>query len=231
MGIFIPVVLGLAFVKAYLKKIGLALALLLPLQASYAGLFIPKDMTMIMAMRTGEMTATELSYGLKPNLSMAVNHFEFTGHHDGISRYTGVQAAYLLDRHYGTQGIANWYVFGGPVTSTYMNADSKNGAQGGLWFDYETLRIYTRVSAQRFLVHQREQSVYTAQALWAPYAAEFGEVASWVGVQAMRDSMQTGQTALTPMLRFFERSWWLDIGVKANTERRGDLFMNVMFLF
>ena len=73
MGIFIPVVLGLAFVKAYLKKIGLALALLLPLQASYAGLFIPKDMTMIMAMRTGEMTTTELSYGLKPNLSMAAN--------------------------------------------------------------------------------------------------------------------------------------------------------------
>ena len=67
--------------------------------------------------------------------------------------------------------------------------------------------------------------------MWAPYAAEFGEVASWVGVQAMRDSMQTGQAALTPMLRFFERSWWLDIGVKANTERRGDLFMNVMFLF
>lgn len=231
MGIFIPKSLGFAYVKSCLKKILLALALWLPIQASYAGLFIPKDMTMLMTMRTGEMAATELSYGLKPNLSLAANHFEFTGHHDRVSRYTGVQAAYLLDRHYGRDGIANWYVFGGPVTSTYMGADSKNGAQGGLWFDYETLRVYTRVSAQRFLVNQREQSIYTAQALWAPYAAEFGQVASWLGVQLMRDSMQTGQTALTPMLRFFERSWWLDIGVKANTERRGDLFLNVMFLF
>ena len=41
----------------------------------------------------------------------------------------------------------------------------------------------------------------------------------------------TEATQVTPLLRLFQRRWWVDVGVSVNREHRGDAFVNLMLLF
>ena len=144
------------------------------------------------------------------------------------------QAVYLVKRVSTEDGIGNAYVFGGPIVEQReQGGTARLGAQAGVWADYETRRIYTRIKIHGLKSaggdNWRRNEV-VAQAMWAPYAADYEDVASWIGVQGKRVSGER-QIELTPYVRFFRKNWWVDAGISADRAHRKDIFVNFMYLF
>lgn len=198
-----------------------------------AGFFIPKDSTMLMGMYSPDAQSVELSHGLSRDWSLTGGYHRYeSDDRSKDRRFTTLQVGYLLNRTYYTDGVSNVYVFGGPVLARSNElADTRAGLQAGLWGDFETRRVYLRASTQTHDAGPLRQTVTTAQALWAPYAADYEDIASWFGVQVQRRTELSDATQLTPMLRFFQRNWWVDAGVSSNRQHRGDAFINLMFLY
>lgn len=201
-------------------------------QAS-AGFFIPRDITMFMFTASPDSQMAEVTHGLRADLSVATGQSRYLSD-DGLTerRYATLQANWLVHRAYGSDGITNAYVYGGPLAARGSEfSGTHGGAHGGFWVDHETRRVYARLSAHAYHAARHTQVVTTGQALWAPYAADYEDIATWLGVQAERRSGLTEVTQITPLLRLFQRRWWVDVGVSVNREHRGDAFLNLMFLF
>jgi hypothetical protein len=199
-----------------------------------AGLFIPKDTRMAMGMYSPDSSMLELSYGFTRDWSGAAGWHHYESDDGEIERdFYAVRATYLALRSYYSDAIANVYVYGGPAWAESDEFDDgRLGAQMGFWADYETRRVYTRASLTTHWTSEFSQTVLTTQALWAPYAADYEDIASWIGVQLeRRNGLNDDATQVTPMLRFFQRNWWVDGGVSVNSAHRGDVFINVMILY
>ncbi|MCQ9378990.1 hypothetical protein [Methyloversatilis sp. XJ19-49] len=216
-----------------------ALALSALAGQAHAGFFIPRDITMFMFTASPDAQMAEVAHGFRADLSVAAGQSRYLSDDESIERrYTTLQANWLVHRHYGRDGIANAYIYGGPLAargSAYDEAGtdsgSRSGVHGGFWMDYETRRIYTRLSTHLYHAGSQTQAVTTAQALWAPYAADYEDIALWFGLQAERRSTLSDATQITPLVRVFQRRWWVDVGVSVNSQHRGDGFVNVMLLF
>lgn len=215
-----------------------------------AGFFIPKDNWMAMTTYSPTELNTDLAYGLRRDLSVSLGLTRVRDVPSATSnaqpsaelRWRNVwiaQAAYLLKRVPTEQGIGNAYVFGGPLVEQRADGGRANAGAGvGLWLDYETRRIYTRLklhSLQSFSHDETQSSRWrrnevVGQAMWAPYAADYEDVASWIGVQAKRVSGEP-KTEITPYVRLFRKNWWIDAGVSADRTHRRDVFVNFMYLF
>lgn len=218
------------------RRCALAIAAALPLPAS-AGFFIPRDVTMFMFSASPDSQMADIAYGVRADLALSAGQSRYRsddGHID--RRYSTLQANWLIHRDYGADGITNLYLFGGPLlarSSEFAGSgdDTRAGLHGGYWADHETRRIYGRLSTHSYVAGGRSQTVTTAQGLWAPYAADYEDIATWFGLQAERRSGLTDATQITPLLRLFQRRWWVDVGVSVNREHRGDAFVNLMLLF
>ncbi|MCX8098780.1 MAG: hypothetical protein N3F11_07230 [Casimicrobiaceae bacterium] len=204
--------------------------------SAYAGFFIPKDVTMVMGSWTpGERTA-EIAYGFTREVSGSiafVRRFDAVhgGRHRERTDLVLGQAALLLVRHQLPDGIGNAYVYGGPLAARNARTeDTRYGVHGGLWADYETRWVYTRASWHGYRYAGRSRSETVLQAMLAPYAADYEDIASWGGVQLRKKTGQS-QVEVTPYLRFFSKRWWIDAGVSVNRQNRNDLFVNLMFTF
>lgn len=217
--------------KIFITAIGCSLALCAG--AAHAGLFIPKDTTMVIGMYAPDAQTFEVSYGFSRDWSGSAGWHRYKNDDGDVQRdFFALRASYLALRLLRSEGIANVYVLGGPALARSDEFEGeKLGAQAGLWADYETRRLYTRVSLQTHWTSAFSQTVLTAQALWAPYAADYEDVASWAGLQVERRNGLSDATQITPILRFFQRNWWVDGGVSVNREHRGDVFINLMLLF
>lgn len=222
------------------RRCALALAAALPLPAS-AGFFIPRDVTMFMFSASPDSQMADIAHGVRADLALSAGQSRYRSDDRRIDRhYTTLQGNWLIHRDYGADGITNLYLFGGPLlarSSEFVGAgagsgdDTRAGLHGGFWADHETRRIYGRLSTHTYLAGGRSQTVTTAQGLWAPYAADYEDIATWLGLQLERRSGLTDATQVTPLLRLFQRRWWVDVGVSVNREHRGDAFVNLMLLF
>ena len=215
--------------------------------AAHAGFFIPKDNWMAMTTVTPDEINLDLAYGVRRDTSVSVGLTRVreaapdTPSGKAWRNVWFTQGVYLVKRVTTEDGIGNAYVFGGPILQqresggSSMGADTsaRVGGQAGVWADYETRRIYTRIKIHGFKSaggdNWRRNEVI-AQAMWAPYAAEYEDVASWIGVQGKRVSRER-QIEVTPYVRFFRKNWWIDAGVSVDRAHRKDVFVNFMYLF
>ncbi len=224
--------------------------------SSHAGFFIPKDITMLMFTATPDEQNYELAYGIDRRVSGAI---VFTRLQQGSNtaprrNLATAQLAYLVHRQPTTDGIFNAYLWAGPIAtridphaprslvepmrkhaadkigkvSTVENK-AQIGAQGGLWIDFETRSIYTRVKFHGFKTEDWRRNEVVAQAMLAPYKADYEDIASWGGVQIKRVS--GNKTEITPYVRFFQRRWWIDAGVSVDRTHRDNFFFNVSYTF
>ena len=215
--------------------------------AAHAGFFIPKDNWMAMTTVTPDEINLDLAYGIRRDTSVSVGLTRVreaaadTPSGKAWRNIWFTQGVYLVKRVSTEDGIGNAYVFGGPILQqresggSSMGADTsaRVGGQAGVWADYETRRIYTRIKIHGLKSaggdNWRRNEVI-AQAMWAPYAAEYEDVASWIGVQGKRVSRER-QIEVTPYVRFFRKNWWIDAGVSVDRAHRKDVFVNFMYLF
>jgi hypothetical protein len=89
--------------------------------------------------------------------------------------------------------------------------------------------VYTRVKMHTFKSEHWRRNEVVAQAMLAPYAADYEDVASWGGVQVKRVSGE--RTEVTPYARFFQRRWWVDAGVSVDRAHRNNFFLNLIYTF
>ncbi len=197
-----------------------------------AGFFIPKDTTMVMTTLTPDEQNYDVAYGFTRQLS---GQFGVTRVREGESgapwrNVVMAQATYLVYRASTDDGIFNAYVWGGPLAETLAGSGSTRlGVNTGVWLDYETRRVYSRVKIHGFKSNQWRRNEVVAQAMLAPYAADYEDIASWGGVQVKRVSGD--KTEITPYVRFFQRNWWIDAGVSVDRKHRNDFFINFMRTF
>jgi hypothetical protein len=208
---------------------------------SYAGFFIPKGTTMAMFSLTPDEQNYDLAYGFHRRLSGSVgltrvreDAFAPTGAGEAKAPWRNVfttHAAYLINRTSTTDGIFNAYVFGGPIVEKLQGdgESAKLGVQSAIWLDYETRRIYTRAKFHAFKSERWRRNEVIAQAMIAPYEADYEDIASWGGVQVKRVSGD--RTEITPFVRFFQRNWWIDAGISVDRKHRNDFFVNFMYTF
>ena len=209
--------------------------------AAHAGFFIPKDSWMVMSTVTPDEINLDLAYGIRRDTSVSVGLTRVREAAAGTSPLAPsgkawrniwfTQGVYLVKRVSTEDGIANAYVFGGPIVEKReAGGDTHAGVQSGLWADYETRRIYTRVKIHGLKSSDWRRNEVVAQAMWAPYAADYEDVASWIGVQAKRVSDER-RVEVTPYVRFFKKDWWIDAGFSVDRAHRKDIFVNFMHLF
>ena len=211
---------------------------------SHAGFFIPKDNWMAMTTVTPDEINLDLAYGIRRDTSVSVG---LTRVREAASASTPfapsgkvwrnvwfTQAVYLVKRVSTEDGIGNAYVFGGPILEQREQGGTAHaGAQAGLWADYETRRIYTRIKIHGLKSaggDRWRRNEVVAQAMWAPYAADYEDVASWIGVQGKRVSDER-RIEVTPYVRFFRKDWGIDAGFSVDRAHRKDIFVNFMHLF
>lgn len=207
---------------------------------AHAGFFIPKDNWMAMTTVTPDEINLDLAYGIRRDTSVSVGLTRVreaaadTPSGKAWRNIWFTQGVYLVKRVSTEDGIANAYVFGGPILEKReAGGDAHAGAQTGLWADYETRRIYTRLKIHGLKSSGGDRwrrNEVVAQAMWAPYAADYEEVASWIGVQAKRVSDER-RIEITPYVRFFKKDWWIDAGFSVDRAHRKDIFVNFMHLF
>ena len=207
---------------------------------AHAGFFIPKDNWMAMSTVTPDEINLDLAYGIRRDASVSIGLTrvrEAAADTPSGKAWRNVwftQGVYLMKRVTTEDGIANAYVFGGPILEKReARGDTHLGAQAGVWADYETQRVYTRVKIHGLKSaggDRWRRNEVVAQLMWAPYAADYEDVASWVGVQAKRVSDER-RIEITPYLRFFKKDWWIDAGFSVDRAHRKDIFVNFMHLF
>jgi hypothetical protein len=220
--------------------------------SSHAGFFIPKGTTMLMGTFSPDEQNYELAYGFDRRVSGALGVTRVKeGSESAPWRNIAMgQLTYLVDRRSTDDGIFNAYVWGGPIaerldrskasaterkhapdqsSSTDADHRSRAGAQAGLWLDFETRRVYTRVKAHAFKSEGWRRNEVVAQAMLAPYAADYEDIASWGGLQVKRVSGE--KTEVTPFVRFFQRNWWIDAGVSVDRTHRSNFFLNLIYTY
>jgi hypothetical protein len=197
-----------------------------------AGFFIPKGTTMAMAMYSPTESMAEIAYGMSRETSVALGVNSMT---DATRSYrwtmAQAQVTQLVGRTFTESGIGNAYVYAGPLAArgTTFNG-TRLGVHGGVWADYETRRIYARVSWHGYRTSAFAWNATVAQVAVAPYLADYEDIASWGGVQLKRRTGQT-QAEVTPFVRFFRKDSWIDAGISVNRANRRDIFINLMHLF
>ena len=206
---------------------------------AHAGFFIPKDTTMVMGMISPTESMTETAYGITRDTSIALGVSTMTNAARSYRwQMVHAQATKLVGRLFNEDGIGNAYVFAGPLAARAVEArgygrdfdGTRYGAHGGVWLDYETRRYYGRASWHGYKTSAFAWNATVAQAMIAPYLADYEDVATFVGVQAKRRTNEP-QTEVTPYLRLFKKTWWLDAGMSVNRAHRRDFFINVMHTF
>jgi len=219
---------------------------LLTTQHANAGFFIPKGTTMLMSTFTPDEQNYEIAYGFDRRVSGAIGYTRVKeGGTDRPWRNVALaQLAYLIERQPTADGIFNAYVWGGPIAQRLERASgsiintgtapvavepTRYGVQGGVWVDFETLWIYSRVKVHSFKTEGWRRNEVVAQAMLAPYAADYEDIASWGGVQIKRVSGE--KTEITPYVRFFQRRWWVDAGISVDRAHRNNLFLNLIYTF
>lgn len=201
--------------------------------AAWAGFFIGKDVTMAMAMYTPDASSVDAFYGLSRATSLGGGFLRLESDDESQTRELAyVQANRLLKRWHRPNAVGNLYLMGS-VGSAQGRGVSGSEAAGAttIWADYETRSVYLKASVQRWWANDFNHTLTTTQVGFAPYEAEYDQWATWFVVQAQQRSGLTSATQVTPMLRLFKRSWWVELGASVNRQHEGDAFVTVMHVF
>lgn len=185
-----------------------------------------KDGFAVMTWNQPDLTDVWAVYTLHPKVAIAARYMRMR-QDKGDSQAYLPQLNLLLKRWSETDSQANIYVYGG--YGFHEHLDSRGDMWlGGVEADWETRSLFVLAKAESMrATHGQNLDLYEARFGFAPYEADFKELASWLMIQYQHHWTLKNNQSLTPLVRFFYRSVLWEGGVSLD----GDAMMNFMFHF
>jgi hypothetical protein len=138
----------------------------------------------------------------------------------------GVHYNRLVWRGFGRYQ-ANLYAGAGPALIREGNtSDEDLGLSWQVQADYETLRVYTMARSSGAWGPDWNHAVTQGQLGWAPYAANYGDWATWLMVDAKHTSGWEEGLEVTPFLRFFNGYVFLEFGMSLDGKPFGQFMVH-----
>ena len=207
----------------------LAVAAVLPCISTAKPIAFAQGTTVMAEYGAGTMEELQVFYAPRHFYSVGFGHLALQSNIDERSRdITYARFNYLVKRWNREGSQANVFAWGGAGSA---QTSETGGAQftwnAGLQMDYETRRFYSSVKSEL-----QESSVFshridTLQIGFAPYAHDYGGLATWVVVQGRRitGEIQDGTEAAL-LLRFFKGAIWLEAGATTDGKLQAMLMLN-----
>lgn len=170
-----------------------------------------------------DANSAHLHYTLDPKNSIGVRH-EYLRESSVNADY--VQHNRLLKRWNGKGSQANLYLKSG-VGVAYTDEDLRAAAFTGLAADWEDRRYFVSYSNRFFTAGSLESyAKHKARVGIAPYVGDFGDLHTWLMLEADYTPAKQDDFSVTPLVRFFkgpsmlEAGYNLDDGVLLNFIQR-----------
>lgn len=174
---------------------------------------------MVMLMNDIESNAAQLNYTVTPKYAVGVQHEYFRDEKFSMDAGT---VDILLKRWNNPGSQANLYLKSGAGVA-YGSGDAEPAAFTGLEIDWENRRFFTLYENRLLYAGDHEKFVkHKARLGVAPYIGDYGDLHTWLMLQADYDAGMDDSFSLTPMVRLFkgtnlvEAGYNLDGGVLFN---------------
>lgn len=179
------------------------------------------------AMQMNDADASTLHLHYSPTVNYSVG-YKAEYWRDGNWQFHGLQLNNLLKRWNMPGAQANAYLKSGLGVS--LQGDSRHAA-GFMGFaaDWETRRYFTSYENRYMQAGGDVGGFYTQKARIgiAPYVGDYGDLHTWLMVQAEHMPERDDPVVVTPMVRFFKDVYMAEFGVS----HRGDVMANWIVRF
>jgi hypothetical protein len=166
----------------------------------------------------GSGTGLNVHYTLNPQLSVG-GYVE----RNRAKNYdlAAVQVNSLLHRWNGESSQANLYLKGGVgVANPQDSGEAQPAAYAILATDWETRRWFTSAEVRaRHLGDLGDTLDYTGRVGFAPYIGDYGDLHTWLMLQAEHDPADKDPIKTTPLVRMFYGVALLEAGYTLETEQ------------
>ncbi|GEM_PF-132959 len=156
---------------------------------------------MLMVMNDADSNAAQLNYTLTPRFALGIQHEYFR---DSEIHMDAVTVDNLLKRWNLPDSQANLYLKSG-LGAAYGDDETNPAAYTGMEIDWEDRRFFTLYENRFFWAEEDERFIsHTARIGVAPYVGDYGDLHTWLMLQADYDAGKDDDFSLTPMVRLFK---------------------------
>jgi len=131
---------------------------------------------------------------------------------DESDGFVALQHNWLLHRWNLPAAQANIYAGLGAGAAKRESASAEMAGVGFFRADYETRRVYTAFQTKGVASEAFKRGIFSAEAGFAPYLAEFDELNTWFILQAKHTTGMDDEFDLIPKLRFFKNNIFVELG-------------------
>jgi hypothetical protein len=164
---------------------------------------------MLMLMNDANSNAAQMNYTLAPQVALGYQHEYFR------ESETHMDAATLdiLAKRWNFPGSqANLYLKSGAGVA-YGDGKTGPAAYTGFEADWEDRRFFTLYENRFFWTDDAEKfAAHKARVGVAPYIGDYGDLHTWLMLQADYNAGKTDELSLTPMVRLFKGYSLLEAG-------------------
>lgn len=163
----------------------------------------------VMIMNDKDANSAHIHYTLDPKNSIGWRH-EYR--RDGSAHVDSIQHNHLLKRWNAPASQANAYIKSG-VGIAYDDGQAEPAAFTGLAIDWEDRRYFTSLESRFFYAGEIDKFAHhEARIGIAPYIGGFGDLHTWLMIEAEYHPGDEDDFALTPLVRFFKAADLLEAG-------------------
>lgn len=167
------------------------------------------DGWMVMIMNDVESNAAQINYTFTPKYAVGLQHEYFR---ESETHMDAATLDILLKRWNMSASQANLYLKSGAGLA-YENGNTDPAAYTGLEIDWEDRRFFTLYENRFVYAGDDEKSVrHKARLGVAPYIGDYGDIHTWLMLQADYDAGSDNEFSLTPLVRVFKGTALIEAG-------------------
>jgi hypothetical protein len=169
-----------------------------------------------MVMQENDETGYTLSidYTFNPHFALGMySKYEIGGNEFWMA---GPQVNALIKRWNLPDGQGNIFSMTGAGMAR-QGGNTQPAAWAGLLADYETRRVFVSYEPRLMYAGNIEKSFWQrAYVGFAPYLANYDELNTWLLLRVDHHPAKDDHFVVTPVLRFFYKTIWLEVGYSSN---------------
>lgn len=178
----------------------------------------------LMTMNDADMNTLHLFYSPAANYSVGLNHEYMRGPE---AHMDAAQFNYLIKRWNNPDSQANAY-FNAGAGVAYGSGETDPAAYTGFSIDWEDRRWFTKYENRFLWADDTDKfAKHAARIGVTPYIGDYGDIHTWLMLQADYDAGEDDSFSVTPLIRLFKGTNLLEAGYNLD----GGLLLNFMHTF